>query len=408
MRRAICIAALSALAACGVDADEGGGAPITVNQDISADTTWSPSSGDCDVVVEKVVNVKAALTVKAGTKVCFAAKAGLIVTSTGSLNATGTASERIAFTGQSATKGFWRAIGFLSVNGENKLIHTDISYAGATEGLCCGFFAGSEDVVAAIMVGDTSTSAQVTLQDSAITQSGGHGLFAFINARLEGFARNRFAQNELTPLTLYYPQVERLDTASVYGGGGSANGRQWVRVLDPDVDLSANITFRKLDVPYGMGQGLTEPIFNVTGQMTVEAGARLEFEGNSGIIFKPGGMLRAIGTSTSRITFTGRSPTKGFWKGLGFLSVGNELTYVDVSYGGNDDALCCGFFEPNSGPSTRANLVVGDYSTSGGLTLNNVTSTQSGNRGISVLKGTVTQSGTNDLVSGNTTANLGL
>lgn len=405
MRRALCAVALSALVACG---GEGGGDPITVNQSISTDTTWSPSSADCDVVVTQPITVKAALTVKPGTKVCFASKAGLVVETTGSLNATGTASERITFTGQSATKGFWRGIGFVSVNADNRLIHTDITYAGAAEGLCCGFFVGSESAVAAVMVGNSSGSAQVTLQDSSITHSGGHGLFSFTNGRLEGFARNTFAQNELTPVTLFFPQVERLDTASVYSGGSAPNGRQWVRVLDQEGNISANVTFRKLDVPYGMGQGTTEAVFNVSSQVTVEAGTRLEFEANAGLIVNQGATLRATGTATSRITFTGRSPTKGFWKGLGFLSTGNELTYVDVSYGGNDSALCCGFFEPSTGANTRANLVVGTSTVTGGLALTNVTSTQSNGRGISVLRGTVTQSGTNDLVSGNTTANLGL
>jgi hypothetical protein len=164
---------------------------------------------------------------------------------------------------------------------------------------------------------------------------------------------------------------------------------------------------RTLDVPYAMSEGQADKVFEIESVLTIEAGARLEFEANTGLLIRATGTLTTLGTTSSHVTLTGRSSTKGFWKGLAMTSLTNAMTLTDVTFAGNDDPFCCGFYEPTSGaPSARAGLVIGDNAVSGGLVATDVTVTSSAHRGVSRIKGSFTQAGTNDLTTGNVDANL--
>ncbi len=412
MRKAFYLPIITSIAACGGDSTGPGpggpGGDVVVSTEISDATTWSPSASDCDVQVTTVVKVSAALTIQPGTKICFQANAGLLVGATGSLNAVGTADKHIVFTGTSQTKGFWKGLAFLSLNNDNKLIYADVEYAGSPEPFCCGFFTSYEDAKASVVVGDYATAAQVTIQHSSFASSANYGLFAFEGSKIPEFSANHFADNDKAPVSVFFTTAGALDSATQYSGGSSPNQVQYARVLSGDA-LDMTTTLAKLDVPWGMGLGVANSVFTVRAPLTVVAGAQLAFEANSGILVDSAGQLTASGTPTEHVTFTGRSQTPGFWKGLAFLSVGNALTNTDVSYGGNADPFCCGFWEPSVGnPAAVANLVVGDYATSAGLALTDVTSTQSGGRGVDVLGGSVTQSGTCDLLTGNAASNYGL
>ncbi|MFZ5469732.1 MAG: hypothetical protein ACOZIN_09870 [Myxococcota bacterium] len=408
MRTSAWLFALGWLSGCGPGGSGGTTPPLTVDKDIEAATTWTLSTGDCDVVVKGVQAVRAALVIEKGTKVCFEADAGLLVEANGSLTAAGTPEAPILFTSTNQTKGAWKGLAFVSVNNANQLVHTDISYAGGAESFCCGFFLGNESVKAAVVLGDYKSGAQVTIQNTKIHRSGSYGLFAFEKATLEGFSSNTFEANAQAPLAVYLPQLGSLDAASVYSGGASPNGTQYIRVTGGE-PLTTDLTVRKLDTAYGMGAGRPDSVFAVKADLTIQSGVRFEFEANSGILVEEDGRLLSTGTASERVVFTGGGTIRGFWKGLAFLSLGNVLEETDVIYGGNADPFCCGFFEPGSGPSTRANLVVGDYNTAAGLTLRNIKSIESGGRGITVLSAsTVTQEGTNDLTSQNATPNLGL
>ncbi|WP_457634198.1 hypothetical protein, partial [Oceanithermus desulfurans] len=52
--------------------------------------------------------------------------------------------------------------------------------------------------------------------------------------------------------------------------------------------------------------------------------------------------IKAIGTPSAYITFTGKQPIKGYWAGLHFDdsdSTDNVLRYVIVEYGGGEDGF---------------------------------------------------------------------
>jgi hypothetical protein len=256
------------------------------------------------------------------------------------------------------------------------------------------------------VVGNNAEKASLTVANSTISNSANMGLYAFDGSRLPGFVNNSFSNNGGAPIGLSLTAVSDLDGTTSFSGGSMPNGKKVARVVNFSRTTDP-VTMRKLDVPYAMSEGSASQVFMVDGALTLSAGVRLEFEANSGLIINETAQLTSAGTGTDRVVLTGRSPTPGFWKGVGLLSLNNLLTSTDLTFAGNDDALCCGFFEPTpGGPSTSAGLVVGDYRTSASATVTDIKVTQSKNRGVSVLMGSLTQMGTNDLTTGNGKPNI--
>ncbi len=99
----------------------------------------------------------------------------------------------ITFAGTSATPGYWKGLAFLSNDVANSLAWVEVTGAGSDEAFCCGFFVGSVDAKAGLLVGDTRTAARLSLQHSTVSHSAHDGLFAYENAKLDGFAANACA-----------------------------------------------------------------------------------------------------------------------------------------------------------------------------------------------------------------------
>jgi hypothetical protein len=379
----------------------GGGSPtgttLEVSSDITANTTWSPTAADCDVLITKDgIDVTAALTILPGVKVCFAANTSLVIKSVGSLSAVGTAANRIIFTGVSQTKGFWKGVQVLSNNVANKIHYVDVEYAGADAPICCASFWKSGDAKAGIVVGDNATAALVSIQHTSVSNSGHDGLDVFAASKLTGFGENTFFSNQSYAASMYFSAVSDLDSASVFSGGTRPNGEPHLRIFDNNEALMTPVVVHKIDVPYGMGETATLIDFKIKSTLTIEAGVEMRFESNSSIKIETTGKLAINGTDASKVILTGKSATPGFWKGIAVTSLANTISNTELTYAGATDEICCGF------SGARAALVVGEASGgTGGLTITNVKTTKSANRGVYVLKGTLTQAGTNDLETDN-------
>ena len=400
-RRLTAAALLTLAPSCTLDFGDvtGGDGSVPGWANVKEATTWKATPADCDVVVTKVLTVSAALTIEPGAKVCFQPDTGLVVSETGSLTAAGTAEAPILMAGTVATAGSWKGINVVSNNPANRFTHVTFQHAGAAESLCCGVFLGGEDVQGALILGDKTEASQAAVEDCLFKDVGAHGLFLFPAARLASFARNRFEGVAKAPVALPLEAAGALDVASSYAGP--------VRVLATGNALEVPVTLKALPVAWGMSLGVADKTFQVRSKLAVEAGARLEFEAKGGLVVEEVGSLEVKGSAASRVVITGKVQTPGYWKGLGLLSLTNSLAYADVEYGGNADGLCCGFFL--NGADARANLVIGDYVTAAAVTLSNVSSTHGGGSGLVALSGSaVTQSGTNDLVTSNAAANVGL
>ncbi len=373
---------------------------VTLSGQIIAPTTWSDiPSVDCDYLVKAntTVALRADVTVQPGVKICFEAKSGMEVDSNGSFNAAGTAEKSIILTGTSPTKGFWDGLLIESNNVKNVLTYVQVEYGGGEQ---------LANRRANVVVGSETGGASISISNSTFSQSQGDGLGISADGRLETFAKNTFHSNTRGPMAITMSQLSALDVASVYSGAAMPNGLNKIRVKFGD-KLSQPVTMRKLDAAYAMSADETAKVQDVGTTVTVEAGARLEFEANTGLKFETNGNLVVNGTDAAPVVFTGRSMTKGFWRGLAFLSTESVLNSTEVSYAGSDEAFCCGFFEPRSGgPSAKAALAIGDYQTVAKVTINNVKLVNSLHRGYTLMNGSsLVQMGTNDVSTGNVDQN---
>ena len=74
----------------------------------------------------------------------------------------------------------------------------------------------------------------------------------------------------------------------------------------------------------------------VNAVLTVEPGVVVAFKQNAGLYTGSAGILVAKGTADKPIVLTGEQKVVGFWNGvlLGSNDIRNELSYVEISYGG--------------------------------------------------------------------------
>jgi hypothetical protein len=371
----------------------------TLSSDITTPTTLSPAT--CATYsVSKTLNVSAALTVQPGAVLQFAANAGLLVTETGSLNATGTLSAPITFRGATATNGFWRGLAFRSNDPANKLVFASIAHAGS-EAFCCDYFEAANQKGAVMLGGATlDSSVQVTISNTTIARSGGYGVYLFKTGTLPGFASNTFKANTQAPVSLPFSRIGALDSASVYNGGAEPNTEQFVRVLQADNDTNPAQTVRKLDVPYRFSAGVSGRELEHRGSLTVNAGATLEFEADSGLKITETGTLTVNGTSSEPVIFRGRLATKGYWKGINVLSVGNSINHATIRDAGSS-AFCCA-----QDADAKAGVSLGDFFGDGSAAVS-VSNTSFTNNVFGMYKHTATGNvftdGGGNTFSGNTT-----
>ncbi len=383
----------SFLAACG-DPVSKPGATCSLENDITAATTFNCGTYE----VSGVIKVSGALTIPAGTTLKFANNAGLEILETGSLNATGTKEKPITFTGVTQTKGAWKGLAFRSNDPANKLIYANVLFAGSAE-FCCDYSIPS-GIVAAVSLGSSLIEApvQVTIANSLIANSGNYGLYLFRSGTLPGFSSNTFKSNTKAPVILPFSRVGLLDSASVYGGGTDVNSEQFVRVNEVDNDTNITQTMRKLDVPYRISAGVADAQLEYRGALTINAGAVLEFESNSGLQITRTGSLTISGTATERVILKGRLSNPGYWRGINILSNGgNSMNYATIR-----DAGSTKFDGADNGAKAGITIGGGFQTDPSSIAVGNSIVTTSGYGVYKHTDGTFTDNGGNDF-SGNTT-----
>jgi hypothetical protein len=104
-------------------------------------------------------------------------------------------------------------------------------------------------------------------------------------------------------------------------------------------DVTTAQTWTDLAVPYRIKTGGQVQVIQVT--LTIAAGVELEFETNAGIIVNDNSALKALGTATNQILFTGVDKVAGAWGGIEFSftqSPLNEIGFATIEYGSNPEA----------------------------------------------------------------------
>lgn len=303
--------------------------PEEISANIGADRTLTKvhPAGCVDYRVTGLLSVSAALTIEKGVKIEFAEKAGLNVTTTGSLTAVGTESAPITLTGTKQERGHWEAIVIRSNDPANQLAHVTLEHAGA--GSSYGATANAE---AGLVLWNGS---QTKLERNTFRQNGTYGLYLQPDAVLSGFTANTFSANGGAPLRLHSNQLGYLDAASNYSGRDlAANGANYIEVSASTTTRSQ--TWPKADLPYRFSGQHFINTDDDGGRVTLAAGATIEFANQAGLRVNKGA-FRAVGTEDERITLTGAVRTEtGYWEAVVFASNNpdNELAHVDVAFGG--------------------------------------------------------------------------
>ncbi len=76
---------------------------------------------------------------------------------------------------------------------------------------------------------------------------------------------------------------------------------------------------------------------SVTAGLTLQPGTTVRCQAGSALLIEQTGYLNAVGTAAEPITFTGATASRGYWRGIQFLSgssTGNQLGYVTVEHAG--------------------------------------------------------------------------
>ncbi len=265
------------------------------------------------------------LTISDGTVVEVAQDVAIIVETGASLTAVGSAAKGILLRGSSAgSRGFWKGIEVESGGTGAPLQYgatldfVEIADAGSSQ------WDGDTESTAALFLRDASAA---LITNSTFTNSGGYGLFASVNARLDGFNGNSFGGNARA-MYLHPDRVGELAGTSTVSG----NDEDRIHVVFGNTDrVSVAATWKDLGVPYEITDR-----FYVNADLILEAGVVLEFAQDKELIVE-GGSLTANGTSNDPVVLTGVNAVTPYWKGIEIEtnSASNALSHTLIENTGS-------------------------------------------------------------------------
>ncbi|NGP87000.1 hypothetical protein [Fodinibius halophilus] len=260
------------------------------------------------------------VTIDAGTEIEFIADAGIKVGNNGVIKAVGEANNKIVFTGTVKTPGAWRGIFVGSPSVENIFKHVEISYGGSTN--MATYFGKTNMVI---------DRAQVELDNVSITGSAGYGIQTRRNGSAFTVSNASFDNNQDSHMLIHPTQVDFVDNQTNFNGGD-------VEVYGGDTEATGSETWSNLN----NGTYYFSSSVSIEKDVTIEAGTLFEMGTDVRLLVSGGndqGVIKAIGTSSNPITFTGRSKAKGAWRGILISSgsVDNEMDHVLIEYGGSSD-----------------------------------------------------------------------
>ncbi|MCF6235664.1 MAG: hypothetical protein L3J70_04715 [Gammaproteobacteria bacterium] len=312
---------------------------IITEWNITADTTLDQPCYQAPNGI--IIDNSAKLTIEPGVRLEFAAGTQLEVKENAYLDAVGTNTQPIIFSGQEATPGYWQGIYIVdSYSLAEPLAENSVrlEYVAVEYGV-------NNIEVEEIMSGTLA----LTIKNSTLRNASDLGLKLQFGLD-SGVVQFDFENNTLTgngrPVSLYASKVRFLDTESDYTGNA-----------DDTIHVSYDEFLTGLWKNLGVSYFLTDEnrSFEIRGEMIVEAGVTIIFNSGSGLKLVTGvnhfSRLTAIGTATDPITFTGLEQTPSYWQGIHVVGTGTyvfynghdhypkfdvylELDYVTVEYGG--------------------------------------------------------------------------
>ena len=306
------------------------------------DTTWEAIG--IPFHPESHLRVEAVLTLQPAVTIAMAQQAALEVLEAGQLNAMGTESLPVTFTGQQTEVGYWKGVSVASKSSNNVLDHCMIEYGGGDR------WTGAGDSAAMVYLRGDS---KLTVRNSTLRHSAHYALQAERTADLSGFEGNAIVSNART-LFVEPNSGGAIASDNVF----EENGEQKVRVVHGNTDrVETEQTWQALSIPW-----LITERFYVAAPWTIEAGATLEFAQDRPVVIEEGGTIIAVGTPNEPVVFTGVEPLAGYWQGIEVetLSAANRLEHAVVEYAGSSgwvggtDREAAIYVDGNSGGASLA------------------------------------------------------
>ncbi len=349
---------------------------ISCNERIRTNTTWADVNSDpnaVDYIINCWVNVddQAILTVAPGVRIHFTStNAGIGVLGESGLNMQGTADKPIVLEGVQHVPGEWVGVQIGSNN-----VNTIFDYVTFAD-------AGSEiwnivsNKAAALQIsGDYWGQHRISkIQHCTFKNTQGSGIFAGIGAMVYNIGNNNFINNQKAPIVTDLKIASTLDNTNTFTG----NAEQFVSIyVRPSGNgYTQDMTIKNIGIPYRVADGVTIGFYS--GTYTIEPGVVFQMGANSFILtyYSGSAIIKAIGTATSPITFTGVQQIAGYWGGITICTnQDNRLEYCNFAFGGSADHDA-----PGSGH--KANVFV-SYFNNGRLTMHNCDSKNSATYGLS-------------------------
>ena len=288
-----------------------------VCEQISADTTWTVAGSPYVVcgTFQATILPGATLTIEPGVRVEFDSNGKLNVE--GGLNAIGSPTQPITFTGSTPTPGLWGGIVVNQYSTQPAVANLDwiiLEYAGYASGSGAQLFIDN---------------GVVTMTNSIVKDGGGYGVF--VNNDLHPYITNTLFQgNARDAIGMIGARSDlRFHNLTAIG-----NNLDVIRI-GGNSTMQGDRIWQDAGIPYLF----VGSAGNQTGNtLTIEPGTYIQFGSNTGLYIS--GSLEAVGLPGLSITFTGQTATPGSWNGINLEGTASSdamarFEYATIEYGGN-------------------------------------------------------------------------
>jgi len=286
----------------------------SISGTLKVPTVFSNRNADpnvADYYITGVLNVESVLKIDSGVFIEMGAGASIVVKTTGTIIARGDTANPITITGRTKARGSWKYIMINSNDPRNELGNVNIEYGG-----------GDNSNNGTIYL---NTGGFLNVHNSKISNSKNNAIVAAADdANLGNFTNNQFENNE-HPLQIRPSQIPQINNNNVFLNNDSS----FITIIGSDI--KEPLTWSKKPLPF-IHKGIT----TVSADVNITEGVHIKMDYASMIQVTPTGSLNATGTASDKIVISSVDTIQGYWHCLLYQSRSNNnnLSYVDISYGG--------------------------------------------------------------------------
>jgi hypothetical protein len=302
--------------------------PQTISNDINADVVWeniNPTIGQPDYIVSKSININAKLSIRPGVVVQVETDSELVVNPDGKIVAVGTNDLHVIFTSTGAVNPDWKGITISSPSSENEFNYVELHYAGS------GLNTGLSNLSASLAL-DGGNLAKLIIRNTQLNRGGGYGIYVENNASITIGDHIEISNHAGTAVAMPINQIGNLTVNNNFSGN---NGYDAVEVIGSEIANQTEVSWPGFE---------DNAIYYISGDLVIRSGleiqpgVNIEFAADKYMkIEGAGAYVNAEGTAAKRITFSGKSKVKGFWRGISISSASemNNFNHVEIANAGS-------------------------------------------------------------------------